>query len=735
MKNKINLNLYKLALKQLIIPAAIAGTICLVISATNMFSSSNSLQYLYRYNWFFNISGSKLYNNQPIAAAIAPALILLMYLGSAVFTFVSFKHLNSRSASDFYDSLACSRISGYISRILAVFTWQYGIIVLTMLVRIITMAANGVSFDWSFIPKLLLSFMAGSALIIGCVSLAMSITGTLLSNVVVSLAILGLPRFLLFVADRFIVGASTKIFVDISKFGIFLNPLYNIPTSIILDVTRKWEFYGVSEILINPGAILYTFILGFIYIGAGLLLMKKRKSELAGKSAPNKAIGHIISAAIALPFLAYGFYSLINYGVVSFTNYADIQKCILFIVIGFLIFITFEFIMLRNIKSLLKSIPIFIITIVFSLGLIYTQNKIGLKINSIVPEADEIEYIKIDENYAVIHKYKPLYTYSNLLTKDIEFTDPELIYLMQDNFNKTIDNNNERRMNGNLPYNRATEIYCEFKLKNGKSIYRNVSMFDENKEAIKDLVTNNSEYLDLSYRMPPLSKVNSIKLFTNAIADENFSTLIYESFITEYQNSDLETKNDILFHRNSNYYFRLISLPDSDVYYQEAQFAHFFVAGKINDYNFGNYYYLNRFVPKTAGMYIDEINRLYSASFFEDIENVKENADDNLRYWLDIESIYSGNPPPNLPHEFYMIYNNNEDNTEGGYMTDEELFIFLGMIGQEDFENISVELPIIKLTINQQGSDYSLYNRYEVYAQLSEAEFQAFYEMFLTKIN
>ena len=596
------------------------------------------------------------------------------------------------------------------------------------------MAANGISYDWSFIPKLLLSFMASSALIIGCVSLAMSITGTLISNIIVSFIILGLPRFLLFVADRFIIGATTRIFVDISKFGVFLNPAYNIPTAIILDITRKWEYFGVSEILIRPGSILYTFILGIIYLGAGLLLMKKRKSELAGKGAPSKMLGHIISAAIALPFLAYGFYSLITQGVFNLTNYADTQKCIIFLILGFLIFIIFEFVLLRNLKSLVKSIPIFVVTLIITLGFIYTQNKISIKVNNYIPESNEIEYIKIDENYAVIHKYKPLYTYKNLLTKDIEFANPELVSLMHDSLAKTVDADNERREFGYINRDASFDVYCEFKLKSGKSVYRNLEIFNEDYNEIKDLVTSNAEYYRLSYLIPPLSEVDSTTLYSSVYVDENFSDAIYKSFINEYENADLDSKNNIIFRQNSTYYFWPNSWIASEDYYNEVQFAQFYVSGKINSYNFKNYYYINRFVPKTASLYFNEINKLLSESFTEDMKQVKENSDENLRYWLNFEVVNAGDSTSNIPLGITMIYNNTEDNP-GGYITDAELYTILDMITQENLENISLDLPIVKMTMNHQSSDYSEYKRYDLYAQLSSEELQTFYDIFLNKLK
>ena len=73
MKNKINLNLYKLTLKQLIIPATILAIVCVVISVTNLFSSEMTSN-MFGYNRYINVYGTKVYNGQLIAAAIAPSI-------------------------------------------------------------------------------------------------------------------------------------------------------------------------------------------------------------------------------------------------------------------------------------------------------------------------------------------------------------------------------------------------------------------------------------------------------------------------------------------------------------------------------------------------------------------------------------------------------------------------------------------------------------------------------------
>ena len=120
----------------------------------------------------------------------------------------------------------------------------------------------------------------------------------------VSGLILFLPRMLLFVMDCYIINVAMRR-VLIGQMGILLNPVYNIATASLLDISRLWEYYGLSETLINPGSIIYTAVLGLIYVVLAGVLMKRRPSELAGNGAPSSKIASVYNALICLPILIF----------------------------------------------------------------------------------------------------------------------------------------------------------------------------------------------------------------------------------------------------------------------------------------------------------------------------------------------------------------------------------------------------------------------------------------------
>ena len=85
--------------------------------------------------------------------AIAPAVMVFMYLGSYIFSSFIFSFGNKRKASDFYDSLQNTRLCTYVSFGLAALTWIAFIILVNNLEGIVLYnIAGDITFTaWEFI--------------------------------------------------------------------------------------------------------------------------------------------------------------------------------------------------------------------------------------------------------------------------------------------------------------------------------------------------------------------------------------------------------------------------------------------------------------------------------------------------------------------------------------------------------------------------------------------------------
>ncbi len=724
MKKKIDFRLYKYVLKQLFIPGIILGVICVAASITNMATPKDYDSYHY-YSRFFVVEFARFHNSQPTAASVAPALIAFMYLGSALFTYISFKYQNGRDSSDFFDSLSYTRKNNFLSRILATLTWQYGIIIISLVASVITMLSAGVTFCWGFIPKLLLSYIAGSTLIVGTIAVGMSVTGTLPANLMAFFSILFLPRFLLFVMDRYIIGASYKIFTDVSKMGIFLNPVYNIPSAIILDITRKWQYYGTSETLINGGAIVYTMILGLLYLAGAMFLSKRRPAELAGRGVSRKLYSVILSSCVACFFLAYAFYNFSKTGVFTLLYGNSNQKAFLFIAIGALAFFISIFVLRRELKSLLISIPVFAAVAAMSLGFVYISKEIGIKVNNIIPDIEQIEYIKLNECSDAISRFKPVYKYRDLLSKEIEFTEEAIIYSMYYNLQKNIESINTAREKGlNSAQGTRGEIYCEFKLKSGRSIYRNVQLTEKYFKDLQMHIAANPEYVKNSYTLPSVDTVHEVLLSSpvQTINNSDFPNKLYDKFVKEYGFLDKEDKNALLFRYNYPSSFLLEHTDYYGEYSYEHRIAQLRVTGCYNGFNYSNMFYLNELVPMTTTIYMNEANSKSRAMAFNKIEMLLSAEElDYSSYEFRLAPIHLLDNSLIINEAYIPYYQHNFSYSYS--LSEQEFLSILSMIDPEDTENVSFDSNIFSLNFHFNNYDESYEQAtFTIYANISNDE-------------
>ena len=125
----------------------------------------------------------------PLTAALVTPIMVLML----------FSVFNKRSASDFYHSLPYTRVCLYLSNMAAVFTWIIGICVISGCVGLLAYISFpklfSVVFDGAF--NYLLTSVAFMLVSAGVCALGSAMTGTLFSNIAVSLLVMFLPRFIL----------------------------------------------------------------------------------------------------------------------------------------------------------------------------------------------------------------------------------------------------------------------------------------------------------------------------------------------------------------------------------------------------------------------------------------------------------------------------------------------------------------------------------------------------------
>jgi ABC-2 type transport system permease protein len=531
-----------------------------------------------------------------------PLLMAFIFIAPIIMCITLFSFLNKRNGSDFYHSVPNTRTSIYISYAASILTWVFATIIASVLISSLFFSSLGFIFNLSYIPYLIFTYLACAVLITGTMLVAMSITGTALTNITVMMLILFLPR-LITTVFYYTLNNAIRI-ADVSAFGILFNVNYDIPVKLILKFTGQSQTIGLmndDSLFTFIGGILYTFILGIIYLCLAGFLFKIRKSEAAGKSAPNNILQHIYRIAITLPITL-----IIPSSIVLAVNmgswlHGNIVMLITIALISLFIYFMFELITTRNAKNMLKAAPIFLVIIALDIAFGFSVNSMKSSVLNVKPTVNDISsisfhnYLKPSANNNNSQK-----TYMELTVDKSEYKDPIISNMIAKALSTEIDNVKNGKFMDYQIY--ATHFNATIKLKNGKTIQRYIFMPLEDYDSISNLITKqniNNKYL---YKLPP---DDAIKIFVIGTLNKEDSKKVWSSFKEEYSALSLDDVYKYVGDGNLSYFQSNQVELQSEIY----QLKNISITGNIGVNNFSSIYIISSKTPKTMQLVADLTNK------------------------------------------------------------------------------------------------------------------------------
>ncbi len=313
---------------------------------------------------------------------------LLIFLFAALMTWMLFQFMNKRNSSDFLFAVPKTRLSIYCSYIAAIVTWVAIMIVSSLIGVLIPSAifSDYINIQYDTVFLFALSMFCCSLQIMSVVLIAMSITGTLFSNIILSGMILIGPRFLLLL----LLSAKNTIPILISwqvpsiLLQNQINPITGLITTLIgiSDNSYSQIFYAVAPSL-------YGFVLSLIYFALGAFLFQRRKSETAGKSAPSPLLQTIYRITLTMCYCI----TITSFIVVRYfenNEFDDVFEMIALYVIAIVIYFLFEFIATKSLRRTWKSAPGLLIIVVLNGILIGGMFTAFRQVYRFMPEAEEV---------------------------------------------------------------------------------------------------------------------------------------------------------------------------------------------------------------------------------------------------------------------------------------------------------------------------------------------------------
>ncbi len=468
--------------------------------------------------------------------SVSPLLLAVPFLLAPIMTLYLFSHLNKRNAGDFYHALPCTRQAMFLSQLAAIVVWVTAILLLNAATSVLVVLCLGKYYAINLTAVAVMTFncFAASLLVIGGVALAMSMTGTLLTNVVASVLVLFGPRVLLFFATMML-GLPT-----ISREHLLgvLDPPYNLVSHLIISMVQ-----GAAPAVINflPGG-LYTLVLSVGYAALALWAFCRRHSESAGHSAGSKLMQTAFRLAVTMLIC------LIPCGVILTCvseNYVDSSRILGIVVcyvLALIAYFLYELITTKKLRNLLKAMPMLGAVAVLNVALIFGVIGIEQMLLHRDIAASDVSSVSLemDGRYWSGDTFWGEENYFAQKESEIKYTDKEAIKLLADGFTKNnrLLRQSESKFNQTFIGN-ATRHLVRFTMKNGTEMYRYVYLDGADQKALLERIFKNEELRKVYLELPDLDGVGNTCDISGLTAEQ--SSALYEVMRNELKTLDFET--------------------------------------------------------------------------------------------------------------------------------------------------------------------------------------------------
>lgn len=430
-----------------------------------------------------------------------PCIVLTFLIVVPLMTMYLFGYMNKRNACDFYHAIPDTRESLFISYGAAVLSWNAVLVIESVLISLISAGIfEYVELRPENMAVTIINMIVGCIFMFGVFAIAMSVTGTVFSNLAVAIMILVAPRVIVTSYIVFI-SESNPLITSYGLSGGIFDDRLNVVTNLVTGFVIRGTYQGVYM----WSSFVYTLFVGLIYSGFGMWLFKIRKSETATQSAVNNVLQSILrlipAMLICLLPMVFIFESLIGqYSI----DARDIYVLAVFYIIAIIAYVLYELITTKKLKNVIKSLPGLVWLVIYNVVMIVAM-VIGYNVLlNDVPDVSDVKSVNICLGYY--------------------YGDDEIREYNVDKFSKVDYESEEIKelLVGALERNVEA-------VKNDESLYAYENEEDEyNSSILRAVKVTFDEGLFSSERRVFLSRQESVKLMELLSQDEEAKNAIYE---------------------------------------------------------------------------------------------------------------------------------------------------------------------------------------------------------------
>lgn len=520
-------------------------------------------------------------------------LIITFLIMAPILAFNAWNFLNKRNSSDFYHSLPYKRECIFLSKISAVLAWIAGMLLISYVTVSVIYIINKDFFKVDFASMALtyISMFICNFLCVAGISLACSFTGSLFSNICVSLIIIFVPNILLNLIGSAVWSSICVVSEEIAL-GI-LSQLGNMPAKMVSDIFGYNDMYSIIR---DVGNNVYTVVLAFIYAALACVLFKRRKSEASGKDAGGKLSRMVIRAAIAfviciIPVLA----AVVSYGG-GVTNkkqaiVSDILYIGAFFIIAAVVVIVYECIVSKNFRNIVSCLPSIAIAYVLSIA---TGVAVFLYCQSILdynPDLNKIEYITVSSKNGMYAN-----DYFKGQVEKIKIKDEKIIKLICE----ILEDNVEKVRDDSVNYYSYYDVLLNYNIyikDSAFGTYRTISLKESQRKELVELLSGLDEYKEVYRDLPSIDKAEMGNWSFETKDYKKYNEYIYNTLLEELKTVKLSDWID--------------SFENSDLYSNAHKFSVDFV---LNGKVYSESLPITSVIPKTREAYLNVLNEIYLTS-------------------------------------------------------------------------------------------------------------------------
>ena len=458
-----------------------------------------------------------------------------------------FNFLYNKKTADFFGAIPVKRTTLFMTNIiLGATVFFFMILINTLFLAVIFkvfLSTSVVIAPPVFLYYFFFWFIGFMVMFAGA-SLAATLSGSITAQVFLTAVIIFIPGLIVNISQFPIFKALNSGALMTVKEGFnfslvsiesVVRPI-SIPYSFISDLFISSITYKVSDFegafngFTSIGAILYNIVIILVFVALGVLLMKKRRFEIAENPYANKYVMGATKALAFIPFIV-----LLFYFAITDLNITTITLLLTILTTGYIIV---DLILKKNFRHFGKSMLLYAgglgISFVFSITMNITETNLN-KEHIVITESAQIKEL------TVYMKPFDINDINNKAVKDVyipvKIQDKEVI----DKFLKTLNQNSNYNTTAAIPstaeynnnYTEYATYYMTLLLSNSKTITGQFNMSDDFNSTLYAYIDNN-EQIKSSFDIYNKIKINNLTnvLFINNFESDNINKLSKTLFKT-----------------------------------------------------------------------------------------------------------------------------------------------------------------------------------------------------------